>query len=357
MKKVVIISVMAIAIIASALYFSHNSKMKAEKKRVENKYEQIISNEEKTIGEYLNPTEKWSNEKLRDIETKAVGMAIEQMGERMNYFEYNYSPLIQIFRKRFKNNAESLVNFIYSATDETCFKAAKFLNQEEIANLKKIVLGNIKTLKSSNKELDRTTFYLAQLEPDTLMSLVRSGYYNQVYLEGFLKWGGIREYLTPNYWREVSGYVKDSMIIHGINTLWRQNHPYFWNLPNDRINRVLRKLTVGQLCGLQGRSDSCDKIIKRLVIQKLNNKGTAVDILTAWWNKLITEKTLVTYYRSYPIDTLIKFYRQEFGKDYNYLMIDNVRTREDYVSVAQFFSDKDLQGYRELLRKEKGCEK
>jgi len=355
MKKISkILALVVIAIIAIASFSSCNSR----KKEMETKYNSIISDNLKITEEYLNPSEKWSEKITREIETRATEIIGREIEESDYVINFDYSFSLKILRKRFTDNPDSLINFIYPRISGISVNLVKNLDENEIGVLKNVILNE---LRSTNDGLGENLFVkmttgLIQLMPDTLTSLVKTGYFNQFYLEILLRLEMFKENSNPIDWAETLNQVKDSIIVESFKEIGIDS--YLWDMPEPRIIRILQKFHISTLGHefYQTNDENHKKILKNIVIQKLNGKSSAKDIYTAWYYDVITEETLITYYQKYPPSILVDNLPNN-NKEYLYLIIDKVQTRDDYVLVAEFFANNQLPGYLELLRKEKGCEK
>ena len=333
------------AMIIIGIFSSCHSISREKKEKINAKFDTLIRfcGGDYIVKEYLKPSEEWNKEQATEIEKRALSQAIRELNDSQNVYGIDFTNTLPVLRKYYCNNSDSIANIVYQKANGEQL-TAKYLNTTEVFSIKKIIHNKLTDQKSFNQKMT----WMVQLEPDTTMKLVRTGYYSQHYLEGFLRWD-IAKVLRTKYFQEILGYVKDSTICNSINE-WIDKDHYFWAIPTQRKNHLLMQMSFKQLHYFMKENDSIDKIIKKVVNSKVKS---IADAESAWYYSLISEDLLIKYYRGYPLKVLIEKWTDGFTIKYVELLASKINTNQQYTDVVNLL--KDNTGYIELLRKLKGC--
>ncbi|MFA6397986.1 MAG: hypothetical protein WDK96_04060 [Candidatus Paceibacterota bacterium] len=162
--------------------------------------------------------------------------------------------------------------------------------------------------------------------------------------------------LSLNDQKEILARISDSMLIRNISYFQSNNFDLKYSLsvllPEPRFTRIVNQLSDEKLIDLKDVENS--KIIS--ILKSRVVKMRVVDLVDMCDKNIISKNEFKYYLCCRNIDYILSADRYiTTDSSYYYMLIDKVTTRADYVKVAQYFSEhKILQGYLELLRKEKG---
>jgi hypothetical protein len=191
--------------------------------------------------------------------------------------------------------------------------------------------------------------WLYKLAPDSLKEFI---------LTGQVKKLAAAEYIYNN--------VSDTSVINTLKKLTftdrevLDNHWCARYVPDQQILTLLSHLSFSEALDFTRRFEHNQKFRKNLLRTRF--KEASIEEMVTLADRSVSKITVLTVLQKKPLRELLEYNLEEldfttdFYRDYCKMIITKVKTDDDYVAVADYFSNNI--GYLELLRKNKGgCQK